>query len=205
MLGPAALAIYNLPQRLMEVIEIPMRSFIATAMPEMSIASNKNDKVSVADIMKRYAGVLTMAIIPISVAGLLSANIIVGLIGGGKYVHTEAANVFRIFLLFAAISPLDRFMGITLDIIHKPQLNFIKVLITLFVNIVTDIIGIYIFHSIYGPALASIFTFFVAIVYGYVALRKYLSFSVPEIIKFGYTESINSVQSFFLKFKTVKA
>ena len=204
MLGPAALAIYNLPQRLMEVIEIPMRSFIATAMPEMSIAANKNDMAGVTVIMKRYAGLLTMALIPIVIVGLLSANVIVGLIGGGKYIHTEATAVFRILLLFAALSPLDRFMGITLDIIHKPQLNFIKVLLTLFVNIITDVIGIYIFHNIYGPAWASIFTFFVAIIYGYIMLRRYLTFTMPEVVKFGYKESIAIIQIFLLKLKTVK-
>jgi len=121
MLGPASLAIYNLPQRLLEIIEIPMRSFMATAMPEMSVAANKEDMVSVATIMKKYAGLLTMALIPIAVVGILTSDIVVGLIGGGKYVHSEAANVFRIFLLFSVLNPLDRFMGITLDIIHKPQ------------------------------------------------------------------------------------
>ena len=204
MLGPAALAIYNLPLRLMEIIEIPIRSFLANAMPEMSIAANKNNNVSVATIMKKYAGILTMLLIPISIFGLITSNIIVSLIGGGKYVNSEAANVFRILLLFAALSPIDRFMGITLDIIHKPQLNLIKVLITLFVNATTDVIGILIFHNIYGPAWASIFTFFVAIIYGYVALRKYLYFTLPGIIKYGYTESINLVQGFF-KSKLVKA
>ncbi|HMG84025.1 MAG TPA: oligosaccharide flippase family protein [Ferruginibacter sp.] len=205
MLGPAPLAIYNLPQRLLEVIEIPMRSFLATAMPEMSVAANQNDMVSVANIMKKYAGLLTMALIPIAIVGMLSADIVVGLIGGGKYVHTEAANVFRIFLLFSILNPLDRFMGITLDIIHKPHLNFIKVLIMLFATIITDIIGIYIFHNVYGPAWASIFTFFVGIVYGYLVLRKYLKFGIPEIIKFGYTESIHIIQGFILKLKVVKA
>jgi len=205
MLGPASLAIYNLPQRLLEIIEIPMRSFMATAMPEMSIAANKNDMVSVATIMKKYAGLLTMALIPIAVIGVLTSDIVVGLIGGGKYVHSEAANVFRIFLLFSVLNPLDRFMGITLDIIHKPQLNFIKVLIMLFATIVTDIIGVYIFHNIFGPAWASIFTFFVGIAYGYLVLRRYLKFEIPEIIKFGYTESIHIIQGFFLKLKLVKA
>ena len=203
MLGPAALAIYNLPQRLMEIIEVPMRSFIATAMPEMSVAANKNDPRSVTAIMKKYAGILTMVLVPVSIVAILSSNIIIGLIGGGKYVGTEAVNVFRILMLFAIFTPIDRFMGITLDIIHKPHLNFIKVLITLGVNSITDIIGIWIFHNIYGPAWASIFTFLVAVIYGYIMLRKYLKFTITGILRSGFAESQFLLVSFF-KVKTVK-
>jgi O-antigen/teichoic acid export membrane protein len=199
MLGPTALAIYNLPQRLMEIIEIPIRSLVATAMPEMSVAANKKDNLSVVYIMKKYAGLLTMAIIPLAIVGMLTSNLIVGLIGGGKYINTEATNIFRILLFFAALNPIDRFMGITLDIIHKPHLNLIKVLLTLFVNAVTDVICIHIFHNIYGPAWASIFTFFVAITYGYIALKRSLVFTLPEIIRFGYSESINLIHSSFHK------
>lgn len=199
MLGPSALAIYNLPQRLMEIIEIPIRSFVSTAMPEMSVAANKKDYLSVAFIMKKYAGLLTMALIPLSLAGILSSNLIVGLIGGGKYINTEASNIFRILLFFAALNPIDRFMGITLDIIHKPQLNLIKVVITLFVNAVADILFIHLFHNVYGPAWASIFTFFVAITYGYLVLKRTLNFTLPEIIKYGYNESINLIHNYFHK------
>ncbi len=41
MLGPAALAIYNLGKRLMEIVEIPLRSFVSTAMPSLSVAYNQ--------------------------------------------------------------------------------------------------------------------------------------------------------------------
>jgi len=38
MLGPATLAIYNAPQRLMEIVEIPLRSFVGTGMSAMATA-----------------------------------------------------------------------------------------------------------------------------------------------------------------------
>src|SRR6202012_4987462 len=57
--NPAIVGVYYLPQRLMEVIEIPLRSFIATAYPAMSAAIYRDDKRHMTYIMKKYAGILT--------------------------------------------------------------------------------------------------------------------------------------------------
>jgi O-antigen/teichoic acid export membrane protein len=72
MLGPAALAVYNIGLRLMEIVEIPLRSFAATAMPSLSAAFNKPDKEEVVYILKKYTGVLTMLLIPAAILLLYS-------------------------------------------------------------------------------------------------------------------------------------
>ncbi len=189
MIGPAALAVYNLAQRLLEIIEIPIRSFLATAMPAMSIAFNKNEKHNVIHIMKKYAGTLTMLLIPIIVTMLLLADVIVNIIGGQKYIGTQAANVFRLFMFSAILFPLDRFSGITLDIIHKPQLNFIKIIFSLIINVATDILAIKIFGNIYGVAAASIITLLFGVAFGYFTLNKYLPFNLNGVLKLGFIES----------------
>ncbi len=199
MIGPAALAVYNLAQRLLEVIEIPIRSFLATAMPAMSIAFNKNERANVSNIMKKYTGTLTVLLVPIIIAMLFSADLIVGIIGGQKYVDTEAANVFRIFMLSAILFPLDRFTGITLDIIHKPQLNFIKIILSLIINVVTDIIAIKIFGNVYGVAAASILTLLFGVGFGYFTLNRYLPFSLKGLLQIGYSESKHRIYNFIRK------
>jgi len=156
---PAIVAVYYLPQRLMEVIEIPLRSFIATALPAMSAALQRND------------------------------NFVIEIIGGSKFVHSDAANVFRIFMSFAILLPVDRFFGITLDLLNKPHLNLIKVMLMLIVNVVGDFVGIYLTHNLYGVALSSIFTFLAGIVYGYWVLKKNLKFKIHDIFKLGMVET----------------
>lgn len=185
MLGPAALAVYNLPQRLMEIVEVPMRSFVATAMPVLSAAHNSGDKQAVVKIIARYTARLTLLFIPIVVGVLLLADWAVLILGGGKYAGTEAANVFRIFMLFAVLFPFDRFSGITLDIIHKPHLNLVKVGLCLGINVVTDLVGIGLTHNVYGAAAASIFTLLFAVAYGYYALRRYLPLTMPVLFAQG--------------------
>ncbi|CAN5464576.1 hypothetical protein BH09BAC6_BH09BAC6_28670 [soil metagenome] len=185
---PAVVGIYYLPQRLMEVIEIPLRAFIATGLPAMSAAAQRNDKKQVTHIMKKYAGFLTITIVPVAVAAFIGADLVVALLGGQKFAGSEAANVFRIFMCFAILLPVDRFFGITLDIMNKPHLNMIKVLLMLGVNVVGDIAGVYLFHTLYAVAISSIFTFIVGVVFGYVALKKELDFSVKDIFTLGFAE-----------------
>lgn len=199
MIGPAALAVYNLAQRLLEVIEIPIRSLLATAMPAMSIAFNRQENSNVSDIMKKYTGALMVLLVPIIISMLLMADVIVGIIGGDKYLHTEAANVFRIFMFSAFLFPLDRFTGITLDIIHKPQLNFIKIIFSLIINIATDVIAVKMFNNIYGVAAASILTLLFGVCFGYITLNKYLPFKLNGVLRLGYSTSKTMVTDFIRK------
>src|SRR5207344_1790690 len=122
-------------------------------------------------------GMLTVVLIPAGLIAVIFADLAIAIIGGGKYVHTEAANVFRLFMTFALLYPADRFMALTLDVIHQPRINFIKVLVMLAANIIFDFVGIAIFHNIYGVALASLIPTLVGVSIGYWALRKYLHFS----------------------------
>lgn len=201
MLGPAALGIYNIGKRLTEIVEIPLRSFVATAFPEMSIAYNQNNKEQVIHIMKKYTGMLTVALIPVMVVIFIFAPQAIGIIGGEKYIDTEAgllaANVLRLFFTFALLYPADRFSAITLDVIHKPQINFYKIIVMLVINLVTDVIGIYLFKNIYGVALATIFPIITAIVISRFALKKYyMRYSFFDTYLLGYKELVILLRSF---------
>ncbi|MEO7531625.1 MAG: oligosaccharide flippase family protein [Sediminibacterium sp.] len=199
LLGPAALAIYNLGQRLMEVIEIPLRSFAATAMPSLSAAYNQDKRDEVIYILKKYAGMLTVALVPVCILCLLFADIPISLIGGGKYAGTEAANVFRLFMTFALLFPADRFLALTLDVIHQPRINFIKVLVMLAANIGGDFGGIALLGNIYGVAITTVIPTLIGVLVGYYALRRYLPFSFWDMYRVGYREIKELIQLQFKK------
>ena len=198
---PSFVAIYYLPQRLMEVIEIPLRSFIATALPTMSAAVQRDDKPHMAYIMKKYAGILTILLIPVTIVAFICSGFIIEIIGGQKFVATEASTVFRIFLCFAVLLPVDRFFGISLDILNKPHLNLTKVSIMLIVNVIGDFVGIYLTHSLYGVALASIVSFIAGVIYGYWALKRNLKFKIRDVLALGFNETILLTQGIFFTFK----
>jgi len=193
-LGPAAVAVYTLPSRLMEIIEIPLRSFVGTGMSGMAAAFNNNDMEKVGAIFKKYSGMLTWVFIPIAILAFIFADVAIGLLGGGKYIHTEAPNVYRLFMLMAIMYPIDRFNGVTLDIIHLPKMNFYKVLIMLFACVVSDVGGLMISKSIYGVAFASPFTLLTGILVGYIALKKHIDYSFKDVFTIGFKECISLIE-----------
>ncbi|MBK0378792.1 lipopolysaccharide biosynthesis protein [Mucilaginibacter segetis] len=181
-------AVYYIPQRLMEIFEIPMRAGVSTGMPELSAAVNRGNDAEVAAIMKKYAGMLTVALLPVAIGAFILGGLVIDLLFGAKYHDTEALNIFRIFMCYVMLMPIDRFFGITLDIINKPHLNMIKVFLMLGVNVVGDFIGIAVFHNLYGIAITSIFTFFTGAIFGYWALQKHLKFTITDIFSLGYSQ-----------------
>lgn len=189
MIGPAALAVYTLAQRVGEVIEILIRSFLGTAMPIMAAAFNNNESGKVVYVMKKYAGMLTLFLIPVVIGTFLLADVFILFLGGEKYVHTEAANILCIFMCFALLFPIDRFFGITLDMINKPELNLIKVVLTLILNVVTKVIALKIVGNVYGAAASGLITLLFGVGFGYFTLKKYLPFNLNGILQLGFAES----------------
>ena len=188
MLGPAPLAVYNLAGRFVELIDIPLRSFMATAIPALSAAFNQNKLPEVLRLLRKNAGMLTWAFLPIIVGTLFLADVPIYLIGGAKYRGSEAANLLRISMVIALIFPIDRFFGVTLDVVNQPKLNLLKVFLMLGVNVVGDVIVLKLFHNIYGVALASLPTAICGFVFGYLQLRRFLPISIKDIITTGLTE-----------------
>lgn len=193
-LGKPALAIYNLGQSLMQLVEIPLRSFASTGMPSLAAAYNQGNRVEVIQIMKKYSGMITVFLIPAALIGILFADAPIYFIGGGKYVGTEAANVFRIFLIFSILAPPERFFALTLDIIHKPHVNFYKVLIMLVVNVAADLLGYYLTRDIYGISFLTFLPTMVGALIGFWALNQYYKFSYWSIFQVGYHESVNAIR-----------
>ncbi|MCF2488804.1 lipopolysaccharide biosynthesis protein [Dyadobacter sp. CY347] len=199
MLGPAAVAVFNLGQRLMEIIEIPLRSFAATGMPELSAAYNAGDREKVIMTMKRYTGLITMALLPACIVAVIFADVAISIIGGSKYVHSEAANIMRLFMTFALLYPLDRFFALTLDVIHQPKINFIKVLIMLVGSVSASFLGIYITGNIYGVAIAGVVPTLIAVSIGYWGLNRFHPFSIFSVFAVGYAEAIGLLRTYWLK------
>ena len=190
MLGSAVFAIYSLPVKLMEIIEIPLRSFAATGMSSMAAAFNSNDMEQVAYTLKKYSGMLTILFIPAFIFAFLFADVAVVLLGGSHFSGTSAANIYRLFMFFAIMYPIDRFNGVTLDIIHKPKANFYKVLLMLGVNALADYVGVMATGNIYGIILGVFFTNITGVVFGYMVLSKYIKYSIPGILATGYKETL---------------
>ncbi len=188
MLGDAAVAVYNLGLRLMELVEIPLRSFAATIMPPLSAAHNQNNKYHVIYLLKKYSGLLTFLLLPVVVGSLCFAEIAIWIVDK-KYLSTEAANVLRVFMTFALLYPVERFMALALDATNQPQVNAVKLIFMLAANVIGDFLGVWIFGNVYGVAFATILPVLTGMVISYNWLQRYEKFTLRDVYKIGWLET----------------
>lgn len=200
-MGPAYLAVYNAGVKLTQIVEIPLRSFVFTAMPSLSAYFNSGQKNDLLTMMKKNIGLITFLLTPLLIFGIIFADYAILILGGAKYVSTEAPNILRIILIIAFLFPAERFFALTLDIIHKPKINFLKVILMVFVTVTSDIAAIKITGSIYGVAATSILSTLTGLLIGYYALNSnYQKFSFGSIYVVGYREFVFQIKSKFNQF-----
>lgn len=177
----SAVGIYSIPQRVIEIIEIPLKSFTATVLPEMSKAFHQNDIESVKNSLYRYIGAVTLFLVPVLAGVFLFSELFLLLLGGKQY--TEYGYLVKLFAIYCLFLPLDRFIGLTLDVINKPHLNFIKVIVVIVANCISDY---YVLTSTGGDlwylAWANFGVFLSGIVLGYILLNQHLRLEPARII-----------------------
>jgi O-antigen/teichoic acid export membrane protein len=191
LLGPTALAVFTIPNRLMEIVEIPLRSFVGTGMSAMATAYNTNNMYHLTFVSKKYAGMLTLVFIPLAIITFFGADLGIWVLGGSHYLSTAAPNILRMMMFIAVLYPIDRFNGVTLDIINQPKINVYKVILMGVVNISVAFISILLLKNIYGVVAATFCTTVAGIIFGYHHLRKHLNYTIRDILSLGFIELKN--------------
>ena len=188
-LGPVGVALYAIPLKFVEILEIPLRSFTATAFPKMSNASIKNNIKEVKKLFYTYSGAITLLFIPVLIVGFLFAEHFVWILGGNEYKDSALllGNIFRVFCVYAIILPIDRLTGVALDSINLPKLNFYKVTVMMIANIIGDIIAVFVFKSLIAVALVTVLFTIIGLYIGWFYLNKKLQIKLYNV----YTEGIN--------------
>jgi O-antigen/teichoic acid export membrane protein len=187
LLGPAAVVVYSVPQRVVELLEMPIRSTVITSVPRL--AALFGQPAAMADFFQKMAGRLWMVLLPASVGCFVLAEPLVVWLGGATY--RESAGLLRIFMVYTAFLPLDRYAGIGLDAVRRPLLNLTKVAVMLLVNVTGDLLALYGFHSVTGVALASIGTFLTGLGLGYFWLGKAIPVSLGGTVRTGFRELLH--------------
>ena len=182
-LGASAVAIYSIPLKLIELMQIPLRSFASTAYPKISRASIKGAHDEVIKLFYTYSGVTTLLFIPLSIFCFMFSKTFVLFLGGEQYLDSIVPIIiFKIFAIYGVLLPLDRFNGIVLDAIDKPKINFYKVLAMTVTNVLGDIIAVFVFKSIIMVALVTIFFTIGGQFLGWYFLSRYLPISIFALV-----------------------
>jgi O-antigen/teichoic acid export membrane protein len=201
-LGTAAVALYSIPMKLTELQQIPLRSFVATAFPKMSKASIQGKIQEVRELFYTYSGAMSYLFVFVSLFTFVFADFFVLILGGRQYLGIDpvtgfnTVSIVRVFSVYGLLLPIDRMTGIGLDSINRPKINFIKVLYMVIVNIIGDLIAIFIFKSLILVAVGSIIFTVIGIWIGFYFLNKELSLNYRYI----FTDGIAFYKSLYQKF-----
>jgi O-antigen/teichoic acid export membrane protein len=209
-MGSAAVALYSIPLKLTELQQIPLRSFAATAFPKMSKASLKGNITEVQNLFYSYSGALTYLFVLMSIITFVFAKEFVIIISGFQYLNSDAFDIVtlvRLFSVYGLLLPIDRMTGIGLDSMNKPHINALKVVIMLAINVIGDLVAVFIFKSLEVVVISTILFTSAGIFVGAYCINKEFKFSTIEIFKSGnrfYVTIWNQFTRLLSEFKFLK-
>lgn len=197
-MGPESVAIYAIPLKYIEFIEIPLLSFAMTAFPKLSKKCMENDIAGFKKMYYNYTGPMVYLFVVVAAISLLLNKYFILILGGQKYLTSspEITYVLMVFILYCMLLPLDRFTGVALDALNKPEKNFQKVMAMMSANIVGDIIAVFGLHYLFPQmppiiilvfvAIASIIFSVIGMLIGYHFLRQEVDISFSQIFQKGF-------------------
>lgn len=191
-LGSAAIAMYAIPMKLTDLLGIPLRAFSMTAFPKLSVLSKNSEIEAFRKTFYSYTGVITLLFIPVVILGYLFAGQLVLLLGGSQYRDSMPllVSIFRIFTVYTLLLPYDRFTGVALNSLNYPRYNLYKVVVMAVANIVGDLIGVFVFHSLEFVAIVTVLFTATGIWLGNRYLSKLIKIRIAPV----FTETV-----YFLK------
>jgi O-antigen/teichoic acid export membrane protein len=201
-LGSAALAIYNAGTKLLQVVELPLRSVVYTAAPSIASSFNEDNKAAVMHKMKKNAGLLTLALVPVCLLTIIFADFAILVLGGSKYVDTEAPNILRLFMAVSLFFPIERFFSLTLDVIHMPKINFLKIILFFVVTVIGYYLAATLSGSLYALTVSYYITICTSVTIGYVAINRYYArFGFSDIFAEGIRGAGEIIRNLKIRFR----
>jgi len=191
-MGPEAVALYQVPNRLVNLIDIPLRALVSFSFPSLARSNKTGDKEAFKREFEAATAFAFVLLLPMAIGAFIFAEPLVLLMGGEKYI--DSAIILRIFAIFMAFSALDRYAGVGLDVLNRPQINMRKVIVMLSVNILGDIVVLYFFQSLPWVAAISIITFSVGTLLGFYYMRDRVPLRILFWLKLGTAQILNFVK-----------
>ncbi len=210
-LGPTGVALYAIPLKFLDVIEIPLISFANTAFPKLSKASLENNIDEFKKLYYSYTGSIVYLFIVIAVISFFLNKVFIIILGGSQYLSSleGLSNILMVFIIYSLLLPLDRFTGVALDSLNKPQKNFYKILWMVGANIIGDLIAVFGLHYFFPEwevttillfvAFATVFFSCVGLIVGYRFLKQEVDISFLNIFRYGF----NLYKAYGLRLKQI--
>ena len=189
--GPVALALLAVPDKLVQVVAIPIRSINRAYYPKASILHSTGDN----DGWKReFSMTLTIVLLlcfGISLGVMVLAEPLVILIGGTEFAH--AAGTLRLYILVICVNSIATLLGVSMESIGRPNVNSTLLMVLVPVNLVADYFALRMFPRPEAVILVTLLTACIGLVWLYIVLKKQTSFNISEYIRHGFKSSVHKL------------
>jgi O-antigen/teichoic acid export membrane protein len=176
-LGPAAVGVYSVPLKLVQVVETPVRAFSMRAYPRLSRAVTRRERDALDRHGWRWVRALSLGMLPCIGCGFLFPEAILRAISGEA--APEAVPILAIFLIYSLLLPMDRFFGIALDSLDLPKANAGKVWRMLGLNLLGDVLLLAWGAPLWSVALVTLANTLLGLVWAHRRLRRHPAFRAP--------------------------
>lgn len=175
---------YGIPFKIAGIIENLLGSLYDVAMPSISKEANTRGNFNTRKLFYKYSFFVSLLLFLFIICFFFFRETAVYAIGGAKYLESpEVLSVLTIFLFSFLLHPIDRFSGISLDSINKPDKNLIKVLIMVLLNITGDILVVLFFKSIVPVAFVTLLNLLTGVIIGMYYLKKQININASEFFR----------------------
>ncbi|MCF8380744.1 MAG: hypothetical protein K9H49_14315 [Bacteroidales bacterium] len=186
-LGPTGVAIYAIPFKIIDLIQMPLSAFMATAIPKLSkyYLQNAIDKFKIT--LYTYTGAVSILFIPVILLSIIFSKYLLFLFAGQDYADSygQMLFIFYVVLLYGLILPFDRFTGVALDSSELPDKNALKVYVMLGLNLIGNIIAVFVFESLILVAVVSVLFTIAGCYIGWHFLNKKFKLEIRNIFSKG--------------------
>jgi len=86
-----------------------------------------------------------------------------------------------IIAVYIILLPVDRYSGVALFALNRPDINFLKIMVMLFLNIIFDIIAVFVFQSLIMVISATVIFTLIGLFMGWFFIRRETRYSVKTI------------------------
>jgi len=152
-LNPAAVAIYNIPTRIGNYVEVPMNAISSIVFPKAAQRQKELGMDAVRYLYERSVGAMLAVVIPAAIVLFVFAKPIILLVAGAQYL--PAVPVLQIFAVISMIKPFGRQGGMILDSIGHPNYNFYLLVLSLLINVILNWFFI-IHYGVMGAIVATL-------------------------------------------------
>lgn len=169
LLNATSVAIYNVPGRIMALLDIPIQAFSSADYPRLVDWAKREKWVELQNAFNKGIGLSILVVWPAAILVFAFADFVVWVIAGSQY--ENSVLILRIFSVFAMLLPLDRYAGMMLDALGIPQKNMRKMWIMLGANVIFDILVLKMGYGVNAVAAVSIATYTVGVGIGFMYLK----------------------------------